>query len=299
MEPATLLSPLRYPGSKLALLDYFETFLRQRLLVGADLYEPYAGGSSIALGLLSRGLVSKIFLLERDPLLYAFWRSVKDQPEDLCGKIQSVEVSLETWRSFQKFRAYDALNHFSVIDLGLAAVFFNRTNFSGVIGAGPIGGLSQSSDYPIGCRFNKKTIVERIRAIAKFNRKINVGFGDAVAFMRRRERGIASSHALVYVDPPYFKQGRKLYRFHYGLDDHRSLAHFLDRASFTWIVSYDNRREIREMFSRQKIAPIFLNYVVNRSRRADELMISNVPLPVPLYVDSNGNPVEQEAAAAF
>jgi DNA adenine methylase len=278
-----LLSPLRYPGSKQNLADYFENLVNENLLVGAHLYELYAGGASISLRLLSRELISGATLIERDPLIYSFWKCVKCCPEDLCARIEGAEVTLKSWKRFQCYLAPDALRKYSTLELGLACLFLNRSSFSGVLGAGPIGGMAQESDYKIDCRFNKDRIIASIGAIGKYRKKLRVVYGDALTYLRRNGEAIASRHSLVYLDPPYVKQGKKLYRFSYEEEDHKALADLILKEEMPWVVSYDNHPLVRKIFAGQRIMPISLNYVVKQSRRAEELLIANVKLSKPIY----------------
>lgn len=279
-----LTSPLRYPGSKSGLVDYFAAVVKSNLLIGSDFYEVYAGGGSISLGLLEKELVSHATLVELDPLVYAFWRSVKENHEGLCRKLQAIEVSMKTWKAYQKYLVPDALNRFDLLDLGLAGLFFNRTNFSGIIGAGPIGGMNQNSDYKLDCRFNKARLAEQIRAIAAFKNRFSVVNADAISFLTRREQSLSGEHCLVYLDPPYYQQGRKLYRYNYAHEQHKRLADFITQKTYPWIVSYDPHPKIKEFFAGQKIKTVSLDYAVKQSRKAKELLISNMDLCTAVYV---------------
>lgn len=279
------LSPLRYPGSKPNLVEYFESFLRENLLWGRELVEPYAGSASLSLALLRSGAVSNAVLVERDPLLYAFWKQVKQDPDALCRRLRGVSVTLATWRRMQKFLVVDRPSQADTLDLATACVFLNRTNFSGILGAKPIGGMSQGSGYKIDCRFNKLRVIAGIESVAELAPKFRVVFGDAIAFLRQNARAFEQRASVVYVDPPYYLQGRKLYRYHYSDPDHLRLAAFLDASAFRWVVSYDNHPVIRRLFKNQTVVPIWLNYVVKQSRRASELLISNCRLLPVEYVD--------------
>lgn len=275
-------SPLRYPGSKQALVDYVERFLDANGFRGREWVEPCAGGASVALALLSRGTVSRATIVEKDPLVYAFWKCLKTQPALLCHMAHGLEISLETWKQFQKFRAHDALERYPLIELALAGLFFNRANYSGIIGAKPIGGMSQSSDYKIDCRFTKSTVIDRMVEASQVMDKMTVVRGDVVSYLRRNSRRLSQNNSVVYVDPPYVLQGKKLYRYHFRARDHMRLAEFLNAAPFPWLVSYDNVPFVVELFRGQKVRPIWLKYTVRQARRADELLITNqdhLPLP--------------------
>ena len=59
-------------------------------------------------------------------------------------------------------------------DLGFAFFYLNRTNRSGVLNAGVIGGQAQTGTYKIDARFNRATLTERLRAIGDLADHIEV-----------------------------------------------------------------------------------------------------------------------------
>lgn len=279
-------SPLRYPGGKSRLSTYVSGVLEENLLAGCTFYEPYAGGASVSLDLLRMGFVDKAVLIERDPLVYAFWHSVFYSPEELCTAIEECPVTLETWHALQTTKAVnDPTNStYSLLQLGLAGLFFNRTNFSGIIGAGPIGGQAQTSIYKIHCRFNKTALIRQINAASLLAPRVSVIFGDALTFLRKNAGKISAGFSFVYIDPPYYTQGRKLYRHHYTDADHAMLAAYITSQGYPWLVSYDDHPRIRELYASKQMQPIYLDYKVKSSRTAQELVISNLVIPPPVYV---------------
>lgn len=270
---AAVVSPLRYPGSKQALVGYVENFLIANQLTEREWVEPCAGGASLALSLIDRGLVPKATIVEKDPLIYAFWKCLKFEAAVLCDMARELHISVRTWRQFQKYRDADALRQFPLIELALAGLFFNRVNYSGIIGAKPIGGMSQSSEYAIGCRFTKATVVDRMVDAARVMDRVTVVRDDVVSYLRRRQSNLNTT--VVYVDPPYYVQGRKLYRYHFTNRDHVRLARFLNNSTFPWLVSYDNDPFVVHLFRGQTVKPIWLKYTVREARYADELLITN------------------------
>jgi DNA adenine methylase len=269
-------SPLRYPGGKASLADFVEGCIRENLLNGGDFIEPYAGGAGLSLALLSRGVIERAFLVEKDPLVYAFWKSVVAHPDELCDKIYSIPVTLDAWRRFQKYKHPEALKKYSIVELGLACIFLNRTNFSGILDANPIGGMSQSSDYTLDCRFNKERITKLIMNIAALKGAIIISNRDAITYLRNSETRILKRASLVYIDPPYYGQGKKLYRYYYNWAQHARLAKFIEGRAYPWLISIDAHPDIRALYSSQKVTPIFLKYAVKQSRRAEELIITNL-----------------------
>lgn len=288
------LSPLRYPGGKARLAAYISGVIEENYLNGCTFYEPFAGGASVSLELLRLGFVSDAVLIEKDPLVYAFWSCVFNRTEELCAAVDACPVSMETWQQLQPTREVldPTDDRFTLLQLGTAGLFFNRTNFSGIIGAGPIGGEGQASRYKIDCRFNKDKIIRQIRAAAAFSGRVSMHWGDAISFMTANTEQISTGFSFVYVDPPYYQQGRKLYRHHYDDADHANLAAFLQNQAYPWLLSYDDHPRIRELYADNTVQPIYLDYNVKSSRTAQELAISNLVIPVPVY---EGTPLSYEA----
>lgn len=269
------LNPLRYPGSKSAFVDDFSEFIKANNLVGRKIVEPYAGSASISLGLLFKGLVSSATLIERDPLIYAFWHCVFFRTADLISAIDDLDISLETWHSFTQYREIDSIDDRDILKMGLAGLFFNRTNFSGVIHAGPIGGQSQESDYSVNCRFNKADLTKRIKTASTLSDRVQIIFGDAIQELKKANDS-DNADKFFYVDPPYYKQGRKLYRYHYNLPQHKELADALSVANFQWILSYDNHHVIEHFYADFIKITAGFRYSSRKPKQENELLITNI-----------------------
>ena len=241
-------SPLRYPGSEARITELIAGLLEQNLLVGSHLYEPFAGGAAVSLGLLANGFIPSATWVERDPLIYAFWKAVKDRPEALIRRMIGGRVTLAAWRRMLPLRHIDKLTKANLADLGYAGLFFNRTCFSGIIGAGPIGGMTQSSSsYKIDCRFNKRELATSIHECSGLLKKVEVVFGDGIAFLQK-ECLKMPAHSFVYIDPPYVTNGRKLYRFSFDAAQHEELADTINDLRVPWLMSYDNDDLIRRLY---------------------------------------------------
>lgn len=74
-------TPLRYPGGKSQLTPLIVDILKQNDLVYGEYAEPFAGGAGIAMSLLLNDYVSKVYLNDIDPAIYAFWVSVLDHTD--------------------------------------------------------------------------------------------------------------------------------------------------------------------------------------------------------------------------
>lgn len=290
--PANLISnPLRYPGNKSALAGYISLVLEENLLAGCTFYEPFAGSAAVTIELADRGLIGKGILIEKDPLLYAFWKSVFNNTEELIEEIEKVEVSIKNWNNFYKFTKVRELNKVNFLEIALAGIFLNRTSYSGIIGGGPLGGQKQESIYKIGCRFNKERVARNISEISKLRDKIEVYYGDALSLTSKFEQNIRSEPSFVYFDPPYFEKGKSLYRFHFDEVDHINLASFLLNKKYPWLLSYDDHYEVRSLYKNSNsFQELYLDYSASRSKKGKEILISNLKIPPLKFLQGVASP---------
>lgn len=279
------LSPLRYPGGKQLLAPYIAGVIEENYLSGCEFFEPFAGGAAVSLELVRLGYVDSALLIERDPLVYAFWWSVCNGMDDLLAEVQKVTISLETWKKIELQRGVKVptTEKRKLLKLGLAGLFLNRTNFSGVLGAGPIGGMSQTSKYKIDCRFNKQVILATLETLRTITPRLRVKFGDALSWLSSSQGKLSTRSCFVYVDPPYYGQGKKLYRHSFTDTQHQRLASLLTPAKFPWLASYDDTSFIRNLYQGSVMQPIFMDHRVKSSRLAQEVAISNLEIPPPVY----------------
>lgn len=273
-----LTNPLRYPGSKASFSSSVGAFVTACGYTGFEIVEPFAGSASVSINLVSIGICSKATLIERDPLLYAFWFSVFFDTKRLCDKINELPIDLGTWHALRPLLQINAPDEHELIDLAIAGLFFNRTNFSGVLHAGPIGGQQQKSAYKVNCRFNKNDLISRIQAISKLNDRVEVIFSDAIEFLEK-QAGEAKQNLFYYVDPPYFVQGEKLYRYSFNLSQHKQLEKALCNLKAPWLLSYD-RHPVIEMLYESYVSSGFEFKYSSKTRKVErEFLVTNIKLP--------------------
>ncbi len=148
------LSPLRYPGGKAKLYPKISELLDKYKLDKFHYYEPYAGGAGIALALLFNGRAHHITINDADYAIYSFWHSVTHDTDKLINLILNTPVTIKEW-NVQKNIQNNKLNY-STLEVGFSTFFLNRTNHSGILKAGYLGGKSQEKNK-IDCRYNKET----------------------------------------------------------------------------------------------------------------------------------------------
>jgi DNA adenine methylase len=273
-------SPLRYPGSKVRIAEMIAGILERNLLVGGHLYEPFAGGSGITLNLLANNFISSATWVELDPMVYAFWKTVKDDPESLIARMQRGKVTLAAWQRMTYLRAITKPTKKHLLALAYGGLFFNRTCFSGIIGAGPIGGMTQESEYKIDCRFNKEQIASNIRGASKLLANVEIVHGDGVDFLEENCLRM-KRHSVVYIDPPYVANGHKLYRYFFDETDHERLADVVDESRVPWLLSYDNHALVRELYFEQRAKFVRTYQSLKGSRFAKEILLMSPDLLLP------------------
>ncbi|EAQ51301.1 DNA adenine methylase [Leeuwenhoekiella blandensis] len=240
-------SPLRYPGGKNKLSAFVAKICIDNKING-HYVEPYSGGASVALFLLLEGFVQQITINDRDRSIYAFWHSVLNKTNQLCERIQNAELTVDEWKKQREIQTNK--EKADLLDLGFSTFYMNRTNRSGIINAGVIGGVNQTGNYLMDCRFNKIDLIARIKKIAKEKRRIHLFHKDALELIDKIQWEAENENIVFYFDPPYYLKADSLYMNHYEDKNHKDVSEKIKSIeNIKWIVSYDNVSKIRELYS--------------------------------------------------
>lgn len=234
-------SPLRYPGGKDKIYKFVSSLLEENNLIGINYAEPYAGGAGLALHLLNNEFVGKIFINDLAPEIYAFWRVILDRTDDFCEWVGDVKVDMNSWHYFKEMQSSN-----DIFELAKSTFFLNRTNVSGVLKGGVIGGINQTGRFKLDARFNKEDLIGRIRNIARMRDRIVLSNIDGVQFVNRLNH--RTGDFFINLDPPYYEDGKDLYLHFYKDSDHVKLAKWVSRIKKYWMVSYDNAVFIVELY---------------------------------------------------
>ncbi len=260
-------SPLRYPGGKNCIFPFVSKIFYENKLIGVDYAEPFAGGAGLALRLLFEEYVDRIYINDYDRSIYSFWWAVVNKPDEFCSWLSDVSVSVDNWRLYKSVQTCS--DRADLFELAKSTFFLNRTNVSGVLKGGVIGGLSQAGKFKIDARFGKDGLIQRIQRIAKYKKRIFVSGVDGLAFVRKLDK---RGRVFLYLDPPYVKKGSGLYMNYFSKFDHERLAAAVKELASPWMVSYDNNDYILDIYSGQRK----LLYKLSQSasnRVGDEVLI--------------------------
>lgn len=214
-------------------------------IVDGHYVEPYCGGASVALYLLLNGYVREITINDYDRAIYAFWYSILNDTKRFCDKISRTKVDIKTWKKQRRIQDNKETEP-DLFKLGFSTFFLNRTNYSGIIDGGMIGGVAQKSEYKIDCRFNKTELIKRIRFISLHKKHIRLTNLDALKLIKTIRK---NKNTIFYFDPPYYLKGPSLYMNFYKHDDHSRVSDEIKKIrNAKWITSYDNTPEIKNLY---------------------------------------------------
>jgi DNA adenine methylase len=264
-----IISPLRYPGGKAALYPRLREIVRVNSMTSGTYVEPYAGGAGAALGLLVTDQVRRIVINDLDPAVYAFWRATKEDAAAISRMIHKVDLTVSEW-SRQK-EIYLTAPRDEYFKLGFATFYLNRTNRSGVLNGGPIGGMDQTGKYKIDARFNRETLSERFRLISLHAKRITVTNADGITLIKKYSK---ADNVLIYADPPYFEKAGSLYLNSFTDAHHSELAKCLNSVKDgKWLLTYDNVPQVANLYSDRRRELFSLNYSAHRVTKANEIMV--------------------------
>lgn len=270
-------SPLRYPGGKTNIAPLIDLIIRQRTNNINTYIEPFAGGAGVALYLLFNGAVDNIIINDYDKAVYSFWRAIISNPSGFIRKIEDTPVTIEEWHK-QKEIYINHKNKYS-FELGFATFFLNRTNRSGILNAGPIGGYNQDGKYLIDARFNKDSLIKKINKIALYKGKIKVYNKDIRSFVKN-VISENQENSFIYFDPPYYSKGKELYKNYFVPKDHQDIQALLAKdICCPWVLTYDDEFYIQKLYQEFTLKKYELVYsLANKGKHLEIIVFSSSDL---------------------
>ena len=225
-------SPLRFPGSKGKVIDKLVPYFK---IDHIEYREPFLGGGSIFFGKNK----SKVNLLnDKDENIYALFKTIQLFPNELCTKVLNTTPTLDLW--FEKRKNKKQQN---LIDTAFDYLFFNRTNYSGIYKANPLGGVKHPTNELIESRWNPNSLVKSIKLCSEKLQNVeitNLNFDEII--LRPGE------NVLLIVDPPYYEKGHQLYPISMSLEEHMYLAKLLRETPHKYLLTIDDCPKTREIY---------------------------------------------------
>lgn len=240
-------SPLRYPGGKFRAL---ETIVPLILSQNAPrLVSPFIGGGSVEIAVADSGM--EVLGFDSFAPLTNFWKFVLEDPTRLADRVSFLYP-------LSKSRFYQLQHRFEEVNGIEQAAWFYALNRASRNGLTLSGGFS-------GERFEESSIVKLRKFRCPLVSVQACDFKDTLASFQSD---------LLYIDPPYFgcpnlygKRGSHSNEF-----PHRELAKIL-RYRSKFILSYNDRREVRELYSGCRFLFPSWHWGMKNGERGEEVLI--------------------------
>lgn len=230
------------------------------------------------MNLLFAGDVSEIIINDADRSIYAFWKSVTEYNSEFLEIFDRTPATMEEW--YDKKHVQDRKETAGILELGFSTFFLNRTNRSGILTGGVIGGKNQEGNYKMDARYNRPILRKKIEHIGELSNRIEATCKDAVEFITDLEEE-SLDKLLLYIDPPYYNKGSTLYMNYYEHEDHLNLSRVISHIGCRWIMSYDDVPEIREIYKGANPLSFKLRYSSYESRLGKEIFYCSENLSLP------------------
>jgi DNA adenine methylase len=251
--------------------------------------EPFAGGAGAGLTLLDREAVEEVWLVDANPGIAAFWQTVIEDGPQLAALVESTIPTLDLYDQARERLAYP--QNIDRFYLGYAAFIVNRCSRSGIVAptSGPMGGRASTGDWSLGARFNSAALADRIRHIHSMRAYIRVTHGDGIAHIEDLADSGIEDELVAFVDPPYIREGNRLYQNGMDQADHQRLADALNTTPARWLLTYDDEPVVAdELYPDRRILGYDIRNTANRARVAREYAVFSDNL----HIDGLGTPLK-------
>ena len=272
-------TPLRYPGGKRRLFGVVARLLEENgLNHGSNTlsHTPAALQSVCLCSLKNTRRLCHLNDLSRP--IFAFWYSVLHSTDELCERVERAAVTMEEWH--RQRAVLESSEAADLMDLGFATLFLNRTNRSGIIAGGVIGGKMQRGAWTITARFNKPEIIQRIKKIGRYRTRIFLSQMDAVDFVQQKLSSLGSD-SFAFLDPPYIANGKGLYLNDYTAESHVELAAAVAKLQVPWICTYDRAAIDLGLYGSHRRIEYDLPYMAQGRHRGGEVMFLSHDISLP------------------
>ena len=282
-------SPLRYPGGKGKLAPFVKLLIKKTNHTDGIYVEPFAGGAGIAIDCLLNNIVSEIVINDLDKGIYSFWKAILTDTNRFTNDVLNIPLNINEWEHQRQI--YFSNNTRYSYELGFATFYLNRTNRSGIINGGMIGGKNQTGKWLLDARFNRTSLIERIEKIAKQKHRIHIYNKDISSFLSHYIKRY-SGNTLVYFDPPYYEKGRELYLNFFNHKDHVRIRSEIEHMkNVDWIITYDNCHQIRNLYRDNICRQIHWNYSAAVKRYVNEIIIFKEEQMIPTKQELSQNKI--------
>jgi len=272
-------SPLRYPGGKSRAVE-----LISKLLPEFDEFrEPFLGGGSVFIYAKQRFPNKKFWVNDLYFELFKFWEMAQKDVHSLIDKIYEWRNKFPIGKELHKFLNAN-LEKFNGLERASAFFIYNRITFSGTSLSGGF------SEHAFKGRFTDSSI-QRLNQFAKVINGSTITNLDYEKLVKEEGENV-----FIFLDPPYYSATKSaLYGKNGNMHksfDHIKFAETMRNCKHNWLITYDDSKYIRDLFSYANIIPWDLTYGMRNvsegsDQKGKELFISNYLDYMPKYEQLN------------
>jgi len=263
-------SPLRYPGGKSRALKQILPIIPEF----KEFREPMVGGGSVFFALKQIFPDKKFWINDVNKELFSFWKICRDDVNKLMKDVKKIKEISEDGKKLHIELIED--NNSALLERAIRFFVLNRITFSGLAESGGY------SEQAFRSRFTESSIY-RLKKAAEVLQNTKITENDYEEIINAN-----GDDVFIFLDPPYLSKTKsKLYgkngELHEGFN-HKRFAEIMKNCKHTWLVTYDDSPEVRELFSFANIYEWELQYGMNnykqgKAAKGKELFISNYKIP--------------------
>lgn len=271
-------------------------------------YEPFLGGGSVLLALLSNKsikITGKVYASDLNSNLIGLYKNIQSQPEELIKEVKALATEFATIKGtavnrkaetieeamkapesyyFWVRKQFNALSkeEKTTVKASAALLFMNKTCFRGLYREGPNG-----FNVPFGNYKNPSILdEEHIRTVSNLIKDViftNCSFVDALK-KQQQEQQQEQSADFIYLDPPYAPENDKSFVAYtadgFSLEDHALLFTMCQKSKSKFLMSNADVKLVRDAFPQ----PAYTTQIISCRRainskepdaRTNEVLITN------------------------
>lgn len=229
--------------------------------------EPFFGGGSVGLRyLVKTPTLPSIWINDKDVGIACLWTAVinhhNDSKSRVCEYVPDV-ADFDRYNDDLRAALRMPAQQNEIADIGFKKLAIHQISYSGLgtMSGGPLGGIEQQSKYKIDCRWSPDYICKRVDDLHEAFSTVEVRHGGCTN-LDFADLFLDNSHSsILYLDPPYFHRGGDLYQCGFQ-EEHARLATALRKTRHSWLLSYNDCPEVRDLYSWAYCHPLDVNYSI-------------------------------------
>lgn len=268
---------LKWVGGKTQILD---EVVKHFPRIIHNYHEPFVGGGSVLLGLLSHvkagqiSVTGKIYASDWNPNLIGLYKNIQSKPQDLIDELKKLSTNDEDYYYMIRMRFNEAEDRTSV-ETSAMFLYLNKTGFRGMYREGPKG-----FNVPFG-HYKNPTILdeEHILLVSELIQPViftHCSFEDSI-------RNVIVDD-FVYLDPPYAPETTTSFVKYntdgFGIEKHEELFNLCKSLKGKFLMSNADVSLVKNAFNSTDYTTetILCRRAINSkdpSSKTNELLITN------------------------